>query len=92
MASVFSRWLDPEKEVPEIDPAMKLLEWLTYRWRGDTISLRDIYHGPGFLQTDRKSAFNLAKVLVQRGNLVPLKTHRHDRQLWHIIRDPIGLE
>ena len=90
--SVFSRWLDPEKEVPEFDPADKLLEWLTYRYRGDTIALRYIYKsGPGFVQGDRKTAFNLTKALVQRGNLVPIATHRRDRLLFHVIRDPIGL-
>jgi len=88
--SIFAKFLDPEKEPSEIDLAIELLEWITYKWNGTTITLRDIYrHGPNFLRYDRESAFNLAKVLTQRGNLVPLKPHRSDRRLWHIVREPI---
>ena len=75
--SVFARWLDPEKELVAPDPSIKLLEWLTYRWAKPTVTLRDIcWRGPGFLQNDRESALNLLKVLTQRGNLIPVATHR----------------
>jgi hypothetical protein len=88
--SVFAKYLDPEKEIPAVDPAIKLLEWLTYRWNGPTITLRDIcWRGPGFLQNDRESALNLAKVLTQRGNLIPVATHRADKREWRIIREKI---
>ena len=89
--SIFTKYIgDLEKEPPAVDPAIELLEWLTYKWPGPTISGRDIYrHGPNFIREDPKSAFGLAKILVQRGNLVPLKPHRHDRRLWHVIREPI---
>jgi hypothetical protein len=86
--SVFARWLDPEKEPIEFDPAVKLLEWITLRWHGATITLRDIYHqGPGFLQNDRESALRLAEALVARGRLVSLKPRRRDAHEWHIIRE-----
>jgi hypothetical protein len=88
--SVFAKYLDPEKEIPAVDPAVKLLEWLVYRWNGATITLRDIYHqGPGFLQNDRESALRLAEALVARGRLVSLKPRRRDAREWHIIREKI---
>jgi hypothetical protein len=88
--SVFARWLDPAKEIPEVDPAIKLLEWLTYRWAKPTVTAREIYTlGPGFLQGDRESTLNLAKTLQLQGNLIPIATHRHDRREWRIIREPI---
>jgi len=88
--SIFAKYIDDlEKEPNEIDPAIKLLEWLNRKWSKSTLTLRDIYTcGPSFLRDDRESAFNLAKVLTQRGNLVPLKAHRSDRRLWHVVREP----
>jgi hypothetical protein len=89
--SIFTKFIDDfENEPPKVDPAAELLKWITHKWNGDTITLRDVYrHGPSFLRDDRESAFNLAKVLTQRGNLVPLKPHRSDRRLWHVVREPI---
>jgi hypothetical protein len=88
--SIFAKFLDPEKEPSEIDPAAELLRWLTFKWRGDTITLRDVYrHGPHFLRNDRESAFSLAEALVRQGRLVALKPHRRDAREWHVIREPI---
>jgi hypothetical protein len=88
--SIFAKYLDLEKEPPEVDPAVKLLEWITYKWNGATITGRDIYrHGPHFLRDDREGALSLAKVLTQRGNLIPTKTRQHNMREWHIIREPI---
>jgi hypothetical protein len=89
--SIFSKFIDGlEKEPTEADPANELLEWLTRKWPGNTISLREITHyGPGFLQKDRESAYNTAEILVQRGILVPLAPQRRDQRLWHIVRRPV---
>jgi hypothetical protein len=89
--SVFSQYItDLENEPPKVDPAAKLLEWLTYKWNGATITAREIYTlGPGFIQKDREGALNLAKILQQQGNLIPIATRRHDRREWRIIREPI---
>jgi len=88
--SIFSKYLGPEKEPPEVDPAIKLLEWITYKWKGDTVTLRDVYrHGPHFLRDDRESAFDLAEILVQQGRLIPIKPRRRDAREWHVIREPI---
>ena len=88
--SVFAKWLDPEKKIPEVDPATKLLEWLTYLWAKPTVGLRDICRlGPGFIQGDRESALNLAKILTQKGNLIPIATRQTNMREWRIIREPI---
>jgi hypothetical protein len=88
--SVFARWLDPEKEPPKVDPAIKLLEWLTYRWAKPTVTVRDICRcGPGFIQNDRETTLNLTKDLQLRGHLIPVPTHRADRREWRVIREPI---
>jgi hypothetical protein len=76
--SVFARWLDPEKEPPAVDPAIKLLEWLTFKWSRPTITATDLYqYGPNALR-DRKSVMNLTGVLVSQGRLIPIKKRRHD--------------
>jgi hypothetical protein len=87
--SIFAKFLDVEKEPVGFDPTTKLIEWITTKWQGNTIALRDIYRGPSFLQNDRENAFKLAKVLVEKGILVPLKPHRRDRRLFHIVRQPV---
>ena len=88
--SVFAKYLDPEKELEQPDPAIKLLEWITYKRPGATITLRDVYrHGPHFLRDDRESAFGLAEILVRQGRLVPMVAHRRDGRKWHVIRELI---
>jgi hypothetical protein len=88
--SVFARWLDPTKEIPEVDPANTLLEWLTYRWPEATITLRDVCRcGPGFLRNDRESAFGLTEILVQQGRLIPIAALRRDMRAFRIIKEPV---
>jgi hypothetical protein len=66
--------------------AQKLLDWLQHGWTGPTITARDIYHfGPNSTR-DRKSAISLAKILVEHGWLIPVKTRRIDMREWQIVR------
>jgi hypothetical protein len=80
----------PKLLVPPSDrnstPSEKMLDWLMNRWRGSTISTRDILQfGPGSLR-DRKSAIATAEILAAHGWLIPLKTHRYDMKKWQIVR------
>ena len=43
--------------------------------------------GPNSIR-DRESAIKTAEVLVRRGWLVPMKTHRHDAKRWRIAIGP----
>jgi hypothetical protein len=87
--SVFAKYLDPEKEPPEVDPANELLQWLVYRWARPTVTVRNICQfGPRAIR-DRESALSLAEALVRTGRLIPVQTHRVDKREWCIIREPI---
>jgi hypothetical protein len=92
--SVFTKFLDVEKEppkiIPQIDPKSqplgRLLYWLTHHWKKPTISVRDIcVYGP-YNNRDRESAIDLADTLAQRGFLLPIRGHRIDRREWLIVR------
>jgi len=68
----------------------RLLDFVTQKWAKDTISLRDIYiFGPYALQKEKQAALEAAEFLAARGWLEPLKSHRHDRREWQILRKPI---
>jgi hypothetical protein len=80
----------PHPKIPPTDrnsaPSEKMLDWLVNRWRGSTISTRDILQfGPGSLR-DRKSAIATAEILTAHGWLIPLKAHRYDMKKWQIVR------
>ena len=86
-----------EKQPPEIIPpapanlrtslAGRLLNWLLNYWDADTISAKQIYtFGPRPIKNS-KEAINAAEILVQRGWLIPTRTHRIDRRMWRIIRE-----
>jgi hypothetical protein len=76
--SVFSKYIDDLKEEPpKVDPAIKLLEWLTYRWTRPTISASEICHRGPNATRDLQSVLDLTEILVQRGRLIPIKPHRH---------------
>ena len=65
-------------------PIERLLSWIINFWPHDTICTRDIYwRGPRPIK-DRKSAVAMAEVLAAAGWLAPMKSHRHDRQVWRI--------
>jgi hypothetical protein len=67
-------------------PIGRLLNWLLNYWDEPTISASQIYvYGPR--PRDPKSAISAAEILVRRGWLTPLRTHRHDRKVWLINRD-----
>jgi hypothetical protein len=74
---------------PQSSPTEKLLDWLVNYWPHDTVCARDLYrHGPNFVRDNRKSAIDLAKILVENGWLTPLKSWRRDRKEWRIARGP----
>jgi hypothetical protein len=84
-----------EKDEPKISsqvdlkmlPAGRLLNWMLNFWDEPTISVRDICkYGPEATR-NHKSATALAEILTQRGWLIPISTHRHDRKVWKIIRE-----
>jgi hypothetical protein len=95
-ASVFTRYIaDSLKEerreiIPPTNlkllPIGRLLNWLLNYWTKPTISTWQIYtYGPR--PRDPKGAIGMAEILVQRGWLTPIHTHRHDRKVWLVNRD-----
>ena len=89
MADIFKRLSAgrPQQE-PTLQPvplaAGRLLDWLQHKWPQPTIRARDIYqYGPGATR-DRESTLKLTEILVRRGWLVPMKTHRYDSKMWQI--------
>jgi hypothetical protein len=91
--SIFSKYIDDlEKEPTEVDPAAELLEWLVYRWAKPTVTAINIRQfGPNALR-DRDSVMKLTEILVQRGKLIPLPTHRVDKYEWRVMREPERLK
>ena len=91
--SVFAKYItEPKKERREIErmqmgsPAQMLRDWLLTHWDKPSVAARDIQRfGPNSIR-DRETAINLAEILVKDGWLVPLRSHRHDRHEWQIIR------
>jgi hypothetical protein len=74
---------------PQSSQIEKLLDWLVNHWPGPTVSARDIYrHGPCPLRDNRKSAIDLAEILVKNGWLTPIKSRRRDMREWRIARGP----
>jgi hypothetical protein len=92
MADIFERLSagrpPPLEEASRRPPLIeRLLDWLVNHWTKDTVTAREIYiYGPNPIQKDKKTAFSLAQILVERGWLVPIETHRRDRREWRIIR------
>ena len=75
------------KRSQKIQHAQRLLDWLQ-RWSKPTVCYREIrIYGP--YPRDRESTLNAAKILVDNGWLVPIKTRRHDMLEWQIVRKPI---
>jgi hypothetical protein len=71
---------------PESPLIEKLLDWLVNHWAKPTVTASDIYtYGPNAVR-DREVTLELAKALVKRGWLTPLKTRRRDMQEWRIFR------
>src|SRR5262249_48444309 len=71
-----------------LPPAQKLLDWLQHGWTKPTISVRDIYtRGPNSIR-NRRSAIELAEILVKHGWLVPIEAQRRETRKWRIIREP----
>jgi len=71
---------------PTLLAAGRLLDWLQHKWSQPTICARDIYrYRPN---RDRESAIKTAEILVRRGWLVPMKTHRWDTKRWRITIGP----
>jgi hypothetical protein len=97
--SEFAQFIDQPKR-PEITPpanlkllpAGRFLNWLLNNWDADTISAYEIYtYGPRPIK-NLKEAMSVAEILVQRGWLVPVRAHRHDRKLWRVIRENEQME
>jgi hypothetical protein len=98
MTSVFTKHIadtlekhEPPKTSSQIDPKSqplgRLLYWLTHHWKKDVISVREIcWRGPQATR-DRKNAIAVSEILAQRGWLLPIPAHRHDRKVWKIIRE-----
>ena len=102
--SVFARYIEePEQREPELvwmsketaettwnlTPAQQLLNWLQHDWTAPTIRAREIYrHAPRPIRNRNSGAIGLAKMLVERGWLAPLKTRRRDVKAWQIMRGP----
>ena len=93
MANLFERLAQGQRaQEPTPQPvplaAGRLLGWLQNNWTHPTIRARDICrYGPNSIR-DRESAIKTAEVLVRRGWLVPMKTHRHDAKRWRIAIGP----
>jgi hypothetical protein len=68
------------------DQTTILLEWLIKCWPHPTIAARDINRSAPRALRDKETALRLAQNLVERGWLIPLKTHRYDRHQWQIAR------
>jgi hypothetical protein len=68
-------------------PAQRLLNWLR-DWPHPVVRLRDFckYGPPSF--RNRKTAINMAEVLVGHGWLVPIESCRRDTKWWRVIRGP----
>jgi hypothetical protein len=73
-------------EAAREDPTTILLEWIIKYWPRPTIAARDINRCAPRALRDKETALRLAQNLVERGWLIPLKTHRYDRHQWQIAR------
>ena len=74
------------KQLRGDSPIEKLLDWLVNHWAKDTITALEIYtHGPNSIR-DKKTTLYLAQILVERGWLVPVNTHKHNMRGWKIVR------
>ena len=97
MANLFERLAQGRPQQEPAPPAFlatprrapRLLDWLQHTWTKPTICARDIYRYRPNVAQDRESALKLAEILVKRGWLIPLKTHRHDRKRWQITIGPV---
>jgi hypothetical protein len=64
-------------------PVQELLHWIQRRNKS-VISLRDVcIFGPNAIR-QREAALKHIEILVQHGWLIPLRAHRHDRQVWRL--------
>src|SRR5262249_32344417 len=73
---------------PESSPIYKLLDWLVNHWPKPTVTARNIYtYGPNCTR-NWQTTLSLAQILVEKGWLPPVKTHRHDMREWKIVRGP----
>ena len=88
--SVFSRYINRSKGRPPTpinQHAQKLLDWLQH-WTEPTIRARDINtYGPR--PRNRKNTINSTNILVEKGWLNRLPTHRYDSRKWQIVRKPV---
>jgi hypothetical protein len=75
----------PQATSPEV---RRILDWLQNNWKRPVICARDfqIYGPPPY--RDKASMTKLTEILVKRGWLIPLKTHRYDRKKWQITIGP----
>jgi hypothetical protein len=77
-----------EPAVQMLPRAQKLLEWLQDYWKKPVVTARDMYrHGPNAIR-NRKTAIDLANILVDHGWLTPVETRRRDMLKWGIVRRP----
>src|SRR5262249_22179214 len=76
----------PSPATQKPSPEQLLLNWIQ-RWRGSTISWRDIHNYGPF--RDQKIAIDAAEILVRNGWLRPMKAHRYDMHKWEVIRKPV---
>ena len=73
----------------EITPVQQLLNWLQHDWPKPTICAREVYrYAPRPIRNRNRRAIDLVKILVERGWLAPIETHRRDRFAWQIMRGP----
>jgi hypothetical protein len=73
----------------KVEPAQALLDWLQQDQTRTFISARDICRG-GPMQTRKlECVIDAARILVEAGWLIPVKTRRHDMRWWQIVRKPI---
>jgi hypothetical protein len=76
----------PAKPSPAqlLEPAQRLLDWITHKWAKPSITLRELYTlGPSFV-CDRQTALLLAELLVEHSHLEPYSTRRKDVRKWLI--------
>ena len=70
-------------------PSEKLLSWVLNYWPAPIVSLRDIRaFGPWCIRDPRSVTLHTIRTLAEYGWLIEIPTHRRDRRVWKVVREP----